>query len=740
MRFQIESLIANNRLRSLLPLLAGAIIWAAVPFYYLQGTHAQNSNGDEIRIDAGLSGAAINGVTPFGVAEYKVIPSRGRRTLEVYANSVNRPSGTVLTVIVNNATAGQMVIDGFQNAVLNLETQNGQNVPVIDNGSTIAVKEGSTTILSGIFGIASPSPSPTGTPTGSPSPTPTGTPTGSPSPTPTGTPTGSPSPTPTGTPIGSPTPTPTPTGTPGGFSEIRAGLSGSAIGSVVPFGRAKYEIEPGNREFEVEIFSVNLPANTMLTVNVDNNPVGTMFLRSSGSAEFKIETEHGQQVPNITNGSTVQVNNGTTTILSGVFQGGVSPTPSPTPTGSPTPTPSPGQAARFFEGKLTGSQSVPQVNTQASGYANLVLNDAGNQLQVFVGYFGLTSSQTTASINGPALPGSNGPSVFNLGVVGGTSGFIPVRTFTVTPEQVAQMRNGQWYVTLSTANNTNGEIRGQIKAESHSGDFEGDGRAEVSVFRESTGVWYFLNSSDNGFNYKVLGGVGDKNIPGDYDGDGVTDVAVFHQSGVWEMSLSATGQTRTVQWGLGTDKPVVGDYDGDGKADVTVYRDGLWYILRSSTGSYSIEYWGIAEDRPVAGDYDGDGRDDLAVFRPSTGVWYIRRSSDLTLFAVSFGVSEDVPLVGDFDGDGRDDITVWRPSTGVFYYLRSIDGEFKGFQFGQNGDIPVLGDFDDDWLADIAVFRPSTGTWYILHSANNSFKAVQFGTNGDKPAVSSYVP
>jgi hypothetical protein len=717
----VKGLLKNRRFGSLLPLIVGAIIWAAVPLFYLQGTSAQNSNEDEIRINASLSGAPINGVTPFGVAEYKVIPSRNRRTLEVYANSVNRPAGTVLTVIVDNATAGTMTLDSLQNGVLNLETQNGQTVPVISNGSTVDVREGSTTILSGIFGVVNPTP----TPTGSPSPSPTGSPTPSP--------TGSPTPTPTGT------PTPSPTGTPGVF-EIRAGLVGAPINGVAPFGRAKYEVYPsGNREFEVEIFSVNLPANTILSVFVDNSAVGNLFLRPSGSGELKLETEHGQQVPVVSNGSTVQVKNGSTVIAEGIFSGGT-PSPTPTPTGSPTPTPPPGQAARFFESKLTGNQNVPQTSTDAKGFSNIFLNDAGNQIQVFVGYFNLTSSQIAASINGPALPGSNGPVLFNLGVVGGTSGFIPVRTFAVTPEQVAQLRSGQLYVSISTTNNANGEIRGQIKAESHHGDFGGDGLAEVSVFRESTGAWYFLNSSDNTFNFTVLGGIGDKNVPGDYDGDGVNDVAVFHQSGVWEISLSASVQRRTAQWGIGTDRPVVGDYDGDGKADLTVYRGGIWYTLLSSTGSYRIEQWGIAEDKPVAGDYDGDGRDDLAVFRPSTGVWYIRRSSDSTLFAASFGIAEDVPLVGDFDGDVRDDITVWRPSTGVFYHLRSIDNDFRAYQFGSTGDIPVIGDFDDDWLADIAVFRPSTGTWHILKSADSSYRAIQFGTNGDKPAVASYIP
>jgi hypothetical protein len=127
-------------------------------------------------------------------------------------------------------------------------------------------------------------------------------------------------------------------------------------------------------------------------------------------------------------------------------------------------------------------------------------------------------SHATATINGPAASGENGAVIFDLGTVGGTSGNIPVRTFTVTAAQVEQLRNNLWYVVIGTANNAGGEIRGQIRSFSHHGNFNGGEVEDIAVYRPSAGFWYIKNG--NGFDTLVLGGAGDKPVSGDYDGDG----------------------------------------------------------------------------------------------------------------------------------------------------------------------------------------------------------------------------
>jgi hypothetical protein len=201
--------------------------------------------------------------------------------------------------------------------------------------------------------------------------------------------------------------------------------------------------------------------------------------------------------------------------------------------------------------------------------------------------------------------------------------------------------------------------------------------------------------STAGFRAAQFGANGDIPVPGDFDGDGKANLAVFRPStGSWYIAR-ATGTPSqnfdTVPFGASGDKPIVGaDFDGDGKVDVAVFRptDGNWYRINSSNGQFVGIHFGIAEDKPVAADYDGDGKTDLAVWRPSDGVWYRINSGADTFTATQFGTSEDKPSPADYDGDGKADLAVFRPSQGIWYLLRSTQG-FAGVEFGTNGDIPT---------------------------------------------------
>ncbi|HEX8251393.1 MAG TPA: FG-GAP-like repeat-containing protein, partial [Pyrinomonadaceae bacterium] len=245
-------------------------------------------------------------------------------------------------------------------------------------------------------------------------------------------------------------------------------------------------------------------------------------------------------------------------------------------------------------------------------------------------------------------------------------------------------------------------------------DYDGDGKADLSVFRPSAGSWYISHSSNNAFISVQFGAAGDLIAPADFDGDGKTDIAVFRPSdGGWYRLNSSNNTFTALQFGSSGDLPVPGDFDGDGKADLTVYRPsaGSWYRINSSNSQFIAAQFGIAEDKPLVGDFDGDGKSDLAVFRPSNGTWYRINSSNDTFSPNQFGTNGDLPVAADYDGDGKADLAVYRPSVGDWYIINSSNNSFTGLHFGIAEDKPAPADFDGDGKADVVVFRPSSGTW-----------------------------
>ena len=270
-------------------------------------------------------------------------------------------------------------------------------------------------------------------------------------------------------------------------------------------------------------------------------------------------------------------------------------------------------------------------------------------------------------------------------------------------------------------------------------DYDGDSRADVSVFRPSNGTWY-LNRSTSGFTAVTFGYSTDRIVPADYDGDLKTDIAIY-RDGQWWIMQSSNNAVWVAQFGIAEDVPQTGDYDGDDIDDIAVYRrsSNVWYVLRSTDrGYHSIEF-GSAGDIPQRGDYDDDGKTDLAQFRPSDGNWYIQRSTGGYLI-VHWGMAGDKPVASDFDGDNKLDFAVWRESTGDWYILRSSGLPFIRTNFGIGGDVPVPADYDGDGKSDIAVFRPSTNVWYQILSSSGQWAGQVFGTTADRPTPAAYTP
>ncbi|MGC2236405.1 MAG: proprotein convertase P-domain-containing protein [Pyrinomonadaceae bacterium] len=271
-------------------------------------------------------------------------------------------------------------------------------------------------------------------------------------------------------------------------------------------------------------------------------------------------------------------------------------------------------------------------------------------------------------------------------------------------------------------------------------DFDGDSKADISIYRPSAGEWWYLRSSDGGNAVFQFGNSSDKIAPADFTGDGKTDIAFFRPStGEWFILRSEDFSYYSFPFGTSGDVPAPGDYDNDGKADAAVFRPSTftWFINKSSGGTI-IQSFGQSGDVPAVSDYDGDSKADIAIYRPTAGEWWIQKSSDSSVVVFQFGNSSDKPVQGDYTGDDKADVAIFRPSTGEWFILRSEDGTYYSFPFGASGDIPAPADFDGDGRFDATVFRPSQSTWYVQRTTAGTL-IQSFGQTGVMPVPSAFI-
>jgi len=400
-------------------------------------------------------------------------------------------------------------------------------------------------------------------------------------------------------------------------------------------------------------------------------------------------------------------------------------------------------AQQKFVANLYGLQVVPPSGSAGKGVCLLTLDQAETSLSIDCEYENLSAPATAAGVGFGAPVGGIGSSaigtIINNGGQSGTFSFV----IPLNAQRLADLRSNRTYIHINNQNAT--EIRGQIHlANSAYNDFDGDGRTDLTVYRNSNNTFYSLGSLTGIFTEKQLGQSGDSvSLTVDFDGDGLSDfsTARYNAEVLWRIFKSSTGTLEETRWGSSTlgDFFAAADYDGDGAFDIAVFRAGVWHIIESSTGNIRYEYFGQSGDVPAPNDFDRDGKADLAVARSESGqrVWYVRRSSDGSYFSVQWGLSSDAFFTGraDWDGDGAQDISVIRNESGqrVFYILRSSDNQLQTIRWGLSSDVVKLGDYDGDGRTDAAVTRAVSGQriFYILQSSTGEPRYETFGLQGD---------
>ncbi len=294
---------------------------------------------------------------------------------------------------------------------------------------------------------------------------------------------------------------------------------------------------------------------------------------------------------------------------------------------------------------------------------------------------------------------------------------------------------GNGTVNYSVATNTGSDQRsaaitvaGRTLVITQAGTSAGSTLSKAGIFRSG---FFWLLDIDGNRQYNSppdvafpFGGVpGDIPITGDWNGDGRTKVGIYRTSnGLFILDYDGdqqfTAADRVYNLGVGTqagDVPVVGDWNGSGTTKVGLFRQGfLWILDTNGDGVFqqgidaTYAFGGEAGDVPVVGDWNGSGTSKIGLFR-SGFFWILDVNGNGTLDNVNQqggdqtfafgGVPGDVPIVGDWNGDGTTKIGVFR---GGFFWVLDANGnhQFDGTGAGQDlafafggimGDVPVVG-------------------------------------------------
>jgi Beta-propeller repeat len=259
-------------------------------------------------------------------------------------------------------------------------------------------------------------------------------------------------------------------------------------------------------------------------------------------------------------------------------------------------------------------------SNNTDGFVARILDTQIDSVGVFRGTSSFVITQSTTNIVAQTLPNTSG-----LAGQKAVSGDFDGDTITNT----GTFTNGTWKVRSS-----NFPIASLVKTITFGasgdlavvGDWNGDGIDTPGVFRPNTGQFILTDSTETApsFNFNItranFGVAGDLPIAGDWDGDGKDSIAVFRPSTGEtfftndDVSVTTTlpvTQNPSIDFvafiGLAGDLPIAGDWNGDGKDSLGVYRPSTteFFLSDDNINLRPVFLFGQTGDQPLAGDWDG---------------------------------------------------------------------------------------------------------------------------------------
>ena len=231
--------------------------------------HVWASGSTPTLLSASVAGSRVGK----GKATYASNAGGSEKELEIELERIGLPVGTVLTATIAGVSVGTLTVfteKGTTKAKLKLKSKSGQTVPTVIAGDVINILNATETAATGTFAIVGGS------------------------------------------------------GGGGGGGTPPVLYLTAVTGALIGKGKAKYQANAGatQKELEIELEKIGLPAGTVLSVTIAGVAVGSMTVfieKKSTKAKLKLKTSLGQTVPTVIHGNIITILNGVDQIGSGTF-------------------------------------------------------------------------------------------------------------------------------------------------------------------------------------------------------------------------------------------------------------------------------------------------------------------------------------------------------------------------------------------------------------------------------------